>query len=478
MHEGLEFEWQPVSENLLWSQKETNSAVYCDFDYTLFRSNSTELFIANCKPAIVVAVLDFLVRRCLPWRLTRLHHWFRVRDYACCLALLVLTPWNFRRWRRIAPALFEQYASPGMRKALQAISVDRLSIISFGMAFIIRALLRDSRWHSVPLVATTLRPRSSLLVSGKRAILDDAVGADAVARAAFITDSLDDADLLAAVETGILIEPQGPLFLAAEHLYLPLRYTARAKYTRSYVLDQVVLVEFTLLVISICRSVDELPEVLLAAGSLFLSLMCVYEIGYFENDIKATRLEESPRVTAAVERYRSYPIEPGAWVWASMLAGLGVATMFVSGMIVSKAQAVGALLAWAAAMVTLRLTFRLYNGPDLVRRLYLYPLLQALKFLPILVLMPPTEIGTMAILCQVATMWAIYLTYRLEGRSKDVPKENYRVLLLAIGAVFLCLTDAVHAEGFALQLAALCLWCVARLCKAPVLQTVKPGGRA
>ena len=360
-----------------------------------------------------------------------------------------------------------------MRTALEAIDVGRVSIISFGMAFIIKALLRDSRWRSVPLVATTLGPGSSLLASGKRAILEDSVGADAVARAVFITDSLDDADLLAAVETGILIEPQGPSFRAAEHLYLPLRYTARAKYARPYVLDQVILVEFALLAISTCRNINELPAILLAAGALFLSLMCVYEIGYFENDMKAARLEQRPRVMAGVERYRSYPMEPGAWIWTSILAVLGIATMLVSGMVASMSQAAWALLAWAAAMAALRLTFYFYNGPDLARRLYLYPLLQALKFLPILILIPPTEIGAMAILCQVATMWAIYLAYRLDGRSKDVPKENYRVLLLAVGAALLGLTQAVHAEGFAFQLAALTLWCAARLCKAPVLRALR-----
>ena len=377
----------------------------------------------------------------------------------------------------MAPAVFERYASPSMQRALHSVDVQRLSIISFGMSFIVAALLRETPWRSVPLIATPLRLRPSLLTRGKRAILTDAVGADAVARSLFVTDSLDDADLLAAVETGILVEPQGPVFRASEHLYIPLRYTARAKYTPSYLLDQVALVELALLVISVCRSLSELPVAILTTGLLYLSVMCIYEIGYVENDTAGAQREQQPRLTPEAARYRSYPIEPSAWIWAALLGVAGIAALTISGSIDSVSQAAVALLAWAAALAALRFTFYHYNGPNLVRRLHLYPLLQLLKFLPVLVLVRPTTFGAVLILCQIATMWAIYLTYRMGGRSGEVLKEPYRVLMLAVGAALFCLTPAVHEPGLAFQLAALGLWSLVRLGKASALRALGKSAR-
>ena len=447
--------------------------VFVDFDYTLFACNSTELFISRCKPSLLAAVIDFVVRGCVPWRLLPGERWFRVRDYVCCLVLLVLTPWNYGRWRRVAPELFARYASPDVARAFEPVDAGRVSIISFGMACIVRPLLRGSRWQGVPLIATPLLCRPSLLLSGKRAVLTDAVGAGTVARCSFVTDSLDDADLLAAAGTGVLIEPEGEPFRASEHLYIPLRYTARAKYTLSYVLDQVILVELALLAIATSRSLADLPLTLLLAGLLYLSLMCVYEIGYFENDMAAARAEARPRVTPAAQRFRSYPLEPSAWIWAAVLAIAAVAVMRASGRIGSLRDAGAALLAWAAATIVLRLVFHAYNGPDLARRLRLYPLLQLAKFLPVLLLLRPTAFGAVVVLCQVATMSAIYLTYRMGGRSKDVRKESHRVLMLATGtALFLC-TPAVGEAGWVFQLACLAVWCAARLFKAPVLRALR-----
>jgi hypothetical protein len=36
----------------------TDDVVFVDFDYTLFASNSTEMFIAACKPSLVASVIE------------------------------------------------------------------------------------------------------------------------------------------------------------------------------------------------------------------------------------------------------------------------------------------------------------------------------------------------------------------------------------------------------------------------------------
>ena len=464
---------RPVGEDLLDAERRTDEPVYVDFDYTLFACNSTELFIASCKPGVVAGIVEFGIRRCLPWRLLRRPGVPRFRDYSCCLALAALTPWNLARWRRIAPSLFERHASPAIRHAARGIGTDRLSIISFGMAFIIRPLLDGSEFRSVRVVATPVLASPRYFAQRKRDILAGVIGADAVAGTTFITDSLDDADLLAAAGRGILIDPQGAPFLAVEHLYLPLRYTARGKYTRSYVLDQLLLVEFLLLALSVSTGWSVFLRMLVPTGALFLSVMCVYEIGYFENDMRAARSEARPRITAAVDRFRAYPMQPAAWIWSGALAGIAGATLFATGTIGSTAQLASAALFWGGALVTVRLVFAVYNGANLSRRVTLYPVLQALKFAPVLLLIPPTTLGAVAIACQIGAMWAIYVTYRLDGRAKDFPREKFRVALLAIAGALLSLAPGAWRESFAFQIGALSLWCVARLCKAPLLRALR-----
>jgi hypothetical protein len=446
--------------------------VFVDFDYTLFGSNSTELFITSCRPSLLVAIIEFVVRRCVPWRLTRLRGHFRLRDFVCCMAIIILCPWSIFMWRRRAPELFERYASQEIASRLSAVALERVVIVSFGMKAIIKPLLSGSRWQNVRLIATPSLPPLWYFGRGKLPLVRRSFDETQIRTSIFFTDSLDDKDLLDASGQGILIEPQGETSRAIEHLYMPLRYTGRAKYTSSYVFDQVLFVECLLAVIATVTSFSSLLSKLACMPFFTLSLMCIYEIGYFENDMVAAAREEAPTLSSQAKRFQAFPMQPAAWIWAAAAAALGAWAACSSGAM-RPAFLPWAALIWLSSLILLRGTFFTYNRVRPAARIAIYPLLQMFKYLPLFILFPATPAGAVLAFCQAATMSLIYLIYRRTGDRRVFDKEQFRTGLFALALCFMATASTAAALGGRFALGLMAAWCVIRLAKAPALGWVR-----
>ena len=441
---------------------------FVDFDYTLFGCNSTELFIASCKPSLLVAIIEFVVRRCVPWRLLGLKGHFRLRDFVCCMAIMTLLPWSIFLWRRRAPQLFERYASKAVASRLSEVDLRRVVIVSFGMTTIIKALLKGSSWQDVRLIATPSLPPLRYFGRGKLPIVRASFADAEIAASTVLTDSLDDRDLLEASGHGILIEPEGEKFLAVEHLYFPLRYTARAKYTASYVVDQVLFVECLLAIIATVTSFGDLLTKLVCIPFLTLSLMCIYEIGYFENDMVGAARESAPTLTKQVKRFQAYPMQPAAWIWALATAAIGGCLAWATGAM-PVAFLPWASLIWLGSLILLRIIFFAYNRARPTTRIAIYPVLQMFKYLPLFLLFPATPAGAFLAFCQAATMSLIYLIYRQTGQRRVFDKEQLRTGLFAVGLCFMATASSVTALGGRFALGLLAVWCLMRVAKAPIL---------
>lgn len=464
---------------------EVDRQVLVDFDHTLFSSNSTELFISRCRPSFVVALIDLVVRVCIPWRLVPGRRGHRIGDYLCVLLIVVLTPWNVRRWQAEAPALFARQRAAGVSALFVDVDRSRLTIISFGMAFVIRALVRGSEYESAALLATSMRPRPSWFAGGKTATAVAALGREAVSRAVFVTDSLDDADLLAAAGAGLLLPPQGERLSSRERLYVPMRYTAQVKFSRWYTLDQFVLVDALLIVIAVSYDVASLLHFVLVVPLLLLSLMAVYEIGYYENDMHASKTEERPVLGEAVARFREYPIRVQSWVWAvgAAAAGLWLAVLFGE---LRPDEVLGAGLSWAGLLLALRALFYVYNRTRVEFRTLLYPALQALKYGAVFLVFVPTVVGVVLVMSQIMAMWATYVVYRLDGRKDGLDRDLFRTAAFVVVVGLLGVSSLVHgglldagrgqANVFCCVLAL--LWSAARIAKAPVMARIRPGRTA
>jgi hypothetical protein len=473
----------PVTADTVRRQiAEPDSPVLVDFDHTLFACNSTELFISRCRPSLVVAVIDFLVRGRVPWRLVPGGRGYRIRDYFCVVLIVVLMPWNLPLWRRAAPALFEQHRATGISAFFADVDRSRLTIISFGMAFVIRGLLRGSEYQSAALLATPLLPRPSWFAGGKTTTAVGGVGEGGVARAVFVSDSLDDVDLLRACRSGLLVPPQGEQMSARERLYIPMRYTARVKYSPGYTLDQFLFVDALVLAIAVTYDMASLLHFLVVAPLLLLSVMSVYEIGYFENDMHASKFEERPVLDPSVSRFRDYPIRVQAWIWAAAFAaaGLGAAVLLDE---LGTDALLTAGISWVLLLVVLRAAFFVYNRTRTEVRMFVYPVLQGLKYGAVFLIFVPTVLGVALVTSQIMAMWVTYVVYRLDGRKGALNRDVFVTVAFLVAAGLLGMASVVQGgflEGDAgresanqVCFVAALLWSLARVSKGPVTRRVR-----
>jgi hypothetical protein len=329
------------------------------------------------------------------------------------------------------------------------------------MRFIVRCLLRGSAFEHNTLIATPFFAGWSYFSRGKLSIVLDTLNASIVSSSTFISDSLDDTDLLAAARVGLLIEPQGALFRAADHLYIPLRYTARAKYPLLYLCDQLLFVDLLLAVLATSRDFNALLHELVVVPFFLISLMSVYELGYFENDMVAAGREQKPTLTENVERFRSFPIQYNAWIWAVALGATGAMLAYHLELLPSVGVPLGS---WIVALIVIRATFFVYNRRPAGSRITLYSILQFEKYAAIFVVLPPTLPGSILALSQMATMSVIYIVYRLGGNKTLFDRELFRFMLFIAGSIVLAANHAIDFSGSLFCFSAISIWFAFRFC--------------
>jgi hypothetical protein len=214
-------------------------------------------------------------------------------------------------------------------------------------------------------------------------------------------------------------------------IYYPLRYTATAKYSRLWFFDQLVFVDMLMPIAATSYDARTLLLHLVCIPFYVLSFMCVYEIGYFENDMRAARSEKSPVLTDQVHRFHGYRIEPYAWIYAIVFAGIGASIIVYTGSLPHHGVWVRSAL-WIAILVSVRIVFRIYNNKNENDRPTLYFVLQLFKYGSVLVIFAPTIFGVVITSSQIVAISLVYWVYRAGGRQKSLNREKIR-LTLAFG---------------------------------------------
>ncbi len=437
--------------------------VFLDFDHTLFAGNTTEEYLRQARPALLVSLILGFVRGFLPWQKFFGRRWFRFRDYAAVMAVTLLMPWNLARWRRNAPELFAARGTHELAQALKTVPAERTVIVSFGFDMLIGPLVKGTHWESCrrACVPFQLHPRVlKTLWQGKARLIGRLFPPRVVATAALVTDSEDDRDLLDQVKIPLLVEPVGESRAAEESFYLPMRYTALAKYNAHYVRRQTLFVELPMLMLATLPLAGAPWLWLGAVLSLFVSMLAIYEIGYFENDQVAAKSEARPTLTPMAARFRDFPLARHAWSWAITLGLVG--TLLASLRLTGGAfdASLFALMAglWMAVLLAVRRLFSIYNRLPEQRRIFIYPLLQAAKLLAPLVVIPGLVLGGALLLAQTVAMWMIYVVYRSGGdkailmNEKKVLNETVRLvafLALAAGMLLTSPAETVSHEAVA-----------------------------
>jgi hypothetical protein len=255
-------------------------------------------------------------------------------------------------------------------------------------------------------------------------------------------------------------------------IYIPLRYTLSAKYPTLWFIDQLVFVDMLMAIAATSYSTKTLLVHCLCIPFYVLSLMCVYEIGYFDNDMNAAKSEIAPAISDRMHRFAGYAIEPYSWIVALLLAG-AAGLLATQSLLLTVDMLWIRSAAWIGVLIGIRVTFYVYNRQKESRRPILYFVLQVLKYCGVLVMFPPTIFGVAITAAQIIAISVVYLTYRMADRhtSESINREKMRLAFACGIGIPLFLAGARTAVDSLMAAALAAAWLLLRLAK-PTVKSV------
>ncbi|MEM9561887.1 MAG: hypothetical protein AAGA93_04675 [Actinomycetota bacterium] len=419
-------------DDVLAAIAEHRDPVIVDLDETLLLANSTSLFLAAVRPAVLVYWLVKLVDVLRPRRRadggggsaadsdTR-----RVR------AVLAVLPWSRRAWERRVPDVLERHLNRPLADALARTEAP-VVISTKGFTPIVGPLVAGMRLRRAQLVS--MDPRSDEdRDEAKLRLTEAALEPGALARSLVVTDSLADHRLLSACARPFrVLWPAEPAPVPFATTYVPGRYLAvkrpDANYSRKIIKE-----DLALWVLGSVWLADNPIAHTLGLVVLALSFWGVYEFGYMDNDRSAERYEQDPALSSVYHHRR---LQIAAWkpVLFAVVAG-------VVGLVVLRwpeALAPVDLLRWGAVLAATVAVFMVYNRFDKQTRVLLYPLLQILRLGAFLAVVSTTAIADMALIIVVLIRWVAYYVYRTrDGRWPSDDLSIVQLLVFIAGSVLL-----------------------------------------
>ncbi len=426
--------------------------VFVDFDHTLLLSNSTELFVGSARPRFVFALMMKLIGLLRPWKLAGQIGAQRWRDVVRVTLVMMLSPGIRARFERSAPDIFQAQLNPALDYILARVPQHQIVIVSFGFDFVLRAMLKGSRYETCALVAPNLNSMARARKDGKVRLLDAAGFQIDAARDIVITDSArDDADILSAAQHPFVIEwPGNSISGAFSGQYLPFVYTAHVKRSPGFLIKQVFLEELPIVLLAFGFAMGSGIDLqrLIALTLLFLAAFIIYEIGYAENDRVGAATEAKPKLGKNYAQYADYRMEPDAWIWAGLVSALAIGVMGADNQARAAPHAglvdvtpdlwlsLVLLAAWTGVLGLLRGAFWVFNQVSLQWRVFAYLPLHLIKYLAPLILFNISVAGLMLVAAQIVRTWSMYAVRRAGGDETFLPSQFIRlcffVLLLPI----------------------------------------------
>jgi haloacid dehalogenase-like hydrolase len=460
-----------------------HSAVLVDFDETLWLRSSTEIYLDSVRPRWLAVLVSEAVDLLRPWRLLRdQRSGFVYRDWLRVLLVSVLAPWSLPRWRRLAPALGRRWRNDDLLEALGEHGPRH--VVTFGFAPVVRPLLAGCDSGAELTVSGGLWTGYRVRSAGKRSEAERALGARTVRESAVISDSDDDADLLKACRSPMLLRWAGAQYAPAfSESYVPFLYTRNGKRAgQKYLLHNVMLEDVVVLWLAFAWTSSR--PVLTAAALLLLhlSFWLVYEIGYYENDHRAVLHEAKPNhppgAATLAGRMKLVP----AWSCALLLAVPGCLLLAAGAGQSSRLPspegwaAPGVVaVAWVSYLCAARSLYRVYNRLLPARRSFPYALLQLTRSAGYGVLLSTDATGAAVLGALVLARWIPYLVYRDLGVH---PQGSHRLTMLLAFVVLGLLQTVTDPTGMLTVQALVALTYLTARAHRPLRPLLRPPSRS
>jgi hypothetical protein len=397
--------------------------IYIDLDETLYLRNSTEDYIDSARPGVVAVVLLQMLEFLRPWKWTGGHP---TRDLWRVWLIRTCFPWVRLRWRSRVGTLAVQFVNPCLSAALQQ-HRQRVVILTVGFMPIVQPLIEALGFGECRIVAARLGVQDRRY--GKLQLVRTALGDEALSTALFITDSIDDAPVLAGCRRPLRVVWPGSLYpRALNRVYLPGLYLSLVKRPgQRYIWRSVIQEDFAYWVLGTVALATNPALHGCALALMSLSLWSIYERGYVDNDWAAANLESAGKLSTEFSSSSVVTPRLRPWLWA---ATSGAVAMYLLG---PWSDFPANCAKWAAVLIATSLIFRWYNRMDKPTRIWIYPLLQAARLPSIAVIVPVVPAGAMALGALMMARWVSYYFYRLQsGKWTNIRPNSMHLLFFAI----------------------------------------------
>lgn len=260
-----------------------------------------------------------------------------------------------------------------------------------------------------------------------------------------------------------------------KNIYFPLVYIHKVKrVNQNYIVDLILLDDFPLLVLAFSW-VSPLP-MLNAIGilCLMLSFWCIYEYGYYENDLVAEKYEQKPVLSLTYYKRLIMIQWWQPWIWSLTIGLLGVCLLVASEIvtldisfgfpevttsIVLRSNLIydsyrdiitvssKAFYKWFCFLLVSRFGFFVYNYVNKQTRIWLYPLLQSFRYCGFLTVAATNVVGVSIITSYVLARSTTYIVYRYSGGNpNDWPKLQDWFLRLVFFLLFISTFSIVESN--------------------------------
>lgn len=401
--------------------------VLIDFDETLYLRNSTEDFIDCAWPGLFALILLRVLDALKPWRFTG---GVDTRDTWRVCAIAAIFPWTRWRWRSRAPSLAERYGNPELTEALRE-RKSKPVVLTSGFRPIVGPLLAAMGFTDLPLIASRMysfadRRRGKLCMAVRE------LGAEWVARSLAITDSVNDFALLESCARPMrTVWPQARYHRGLSRVYLPGEYVSLIKKGKRYIRRSILMEDFAFwLLSSIGLAVNPTTHVV-ALLLLLLSFWAIYERGYVDNDLVASRDEVDPKLGENFGKLEVATPSVQPWIWALLAGAAGVSILRGSDILGGKKDFLILYAGWVLMLISTYACFKFYNRLDKSTRVWFYPMLQFARSCAFLVIVPIEPVGVAALGAHVFSLWMPYRLYRLTSGNRWPDTQPALVRLIA-----------------------------------------------
>ena len=269
--------------------------------------------------------------------------------------------------------------------------------------------------------------------------------------------------------------------LLFENIYLPFTYLEKVKRRgENYTLKIILSDDIPLLLLAFSWQANN--AILHGISLIFLSISfwCVYEIGYYENDLVAERHEQKPKLASTYYDYRHIMQTSYPWLWSLVLGWIGIVLLnqaqgvylpFMGLLVEQQIEFINStilfFLSWILFLICVRYYFKIYNYFNKQARTWLYLILQSLRYYGFLWITSTNLIGISFLSSHILSRSLLYIVYRYSGGNSDnwpreIPERFLRYLIFIFTLITICFGSQSLAVWQSWQTWAILFWCVIR----------------